>query len=98
MSRDHEEMQARRHVVTFEKGSLLGGMYESQEVKVNTLHHQGVDRLAAELVVEGRSDDGLVEAARFSGDWWALGVQWHPERLEGDHQRIFTELRSAIES
>jgi putative glutamine amidotransferase len=78
VTRDHEEMQARRHVVTFEADSLLAGMYRSREVKVNTLHHQGVDRLAAELIVEGRTDDGLVEAARFSGDWWALGVQWHP--------------------
>jgi gamma-glutamyl-gamma-aminobutyrate hydrolase PuuD len=39
-----------------------------------------------------------VEAARFSGDWWALGVQWHPERLDGDHQLVFTEFKRAITS
>ncbi|HEY7824618.1 MAG TPA: gamma-glutamyl-gamma-aminobutyrate hydrolase family protein [Acidimicrobiia bacterium] len=50
------------------------------------------------MIVEGRTDDGLIEAARYSGDWWALGVQWHPERLDGDHQLIFTELRKAIEA
>jgi len=96
LSGDHEEMSARRHVVRFEPGSVLAGIYGSSEAKVNTLHHQGIDRLADELVVEGRSDDGLIEAARFSGDWWALGVQWHPERMDGDHQRIFTEFEKVL--
>jgi gamma-glutamyl-gamma-aminobutyrate hydrolase PuuD len=50
------------------------------------------------LIVEGRTDDGLIEAARVDGDWWALGVQWHPERLDGEHQQIFTALRDAIEA
>lgn len=98
ISDDHEEMNARRHVVRFESGSLLEGIYGRSETKVNTLHHQGLDRLADDLVVEGHSDDGLVEAARFSGDWWVLGVQWHPERLDGDHQRIFAEFKRVIEA
>ncbi|HEU4894423.1 MAG TPA: gamma-glutamyl-gamma-aminobutyrate hydrolase family protein [Acidimicrobiia bacterium] len=93
---DHEEMNARRHVVTFEPGSLLASLYGASETKVNTLHHQGIERLAEGLVVEGKTDDGLVEAARLDGDWWVLGVQWHPERLDGDHQRIFEAFREAI--
>jgi len=93
---DHEEMNARRHVVTFEPGSLLSSIYQASETKVNTLHHQGVDRLADGLVVEGKTDDGLIEAARWNGDWWALAVQWHPERLDGNHQRVFTAFREAI--
>lgn len=97
VSPDHEEMNARRHVVRFEDGSVLAGIYGTDEAKVNTLHHQGLDRLADELTIEGRTDDDLVEAARFSGDWWALGVQWHPERLEDEHQRLFTAFREVIE-
>lgn len=93
---DHEEMNARRHVITFEPDSVLASMYGSAEAKVNTLHHQGVDRIAPQLTVEGTTDDGLIEAARFDGGWWALGVQWHPERLDGDHQRIFDLLREAV--
>lgn len=98
VTRDHEEMKARRHVVRFEPGSTLAAMYGAAEAKVNTLHHQGVDRVADDLIVEGRTDDGLIEAARYSGDWWALGVQWHPERMDGDHQSIFAELRTAIQT
>ena len=95
---DHEELNARRHVVRFEAGSILSGMYGSAETKVNTLHHQGVDRLGEGLIVEARTDDGLIEAVRWDGDWWMLGVQWHPERLEGDHQRLFEIFRDQLAS
>ena len=94
---DPNDIGARRHVVRFEPESVLAGLYGSEEAKVNTLHHQGLDLLAPGLVVEGRTDDGLVEAARYDGDWWALGVQWHPERMDGDHHEVFTALRAAIE-
>jgi putative glutamine amidotransferase len=89
-------MSSRRHVVTLEEGSILGKIYGSSEAKVNTLHHQGVDRLADGLIVEGRTDDGLIEAARCDGDWWALGVEWHPERMDGDHQALFRVFKEAI--
>jgi putative glutamine amidotransferase len=93
-----DEMNARRHVVRLAPGSLLGGIYESDEAKVNTLHHQGIRDLGRDLVVEATADDGLVEAVRFDGDWWALGVQWHPERMEGEHQRVFGAFHEAIQS
>jgi putative glutamine amidotransferase len=93
---DHEEMNARRHVVTFEPGSILASIYRASEAKVNTLHHQGVDSLAEGLIVEGRTDDGLIEAARWDGDWWVIAVQWHPERLDGEHQRIFGAFHEAM--
>lgn len=95
---DPNDISAWRHVVRFEPESLLAGLYGSEEAKVNTLHHQGVDVLASDLVVEGKTDDGLVEAARCEGDWWALGVQWHPERMDGDHHVVFDAFRKAIET
>ena len=83
-------------MVRFEEGARLADMYGAAEAKVNTIHHQGIDRLAEGLVVEGRTDDGLIEAVRYDGDWWALGVQWHPERLDGAHQEIFALFRQVI--
>jgi putative glutamine amidotransferase len=81
-----------------EPDSVLAGLYGSREAKVNTLHHQGVDVLATDLIVEGTTEDGLIEAARCDGEWWALGVQWHPERMDGDHQNVFQAFRQAIET
>lgn len=46
---------------------------------VNSLHGQGIDRLADGLVVEAVAEDGLVEAWRLADAEFVLGVQWHPE-------------------
>lgn len=93
---DPDEMNARRHIVRFEPDSLMADMYGAREAKVNTLHHQGLADIAPDLIVEGRSDDGLVEAARYAGRWWALGVQWHPERMDLDHRHLLTAFRDEM--
>lgn len=47
---------------------------------VNSLHWQGISKLAAPLVAEAFAEDGLVEAIRApTGNAFSLGVQWHPE-------------------
>ncbi len=91
-----EEMNERRHAIHFQDDSILAGLYGAGEAKVNTLHHQGIATLGDGLIVEGTAEDGLVEAVRCAGDWWAIGVQWHPERMDGDHQRLFAAFREAM--
>ncbi|MEC5161607.1 MULTISPECIES: gamma-glutamyl-gamma-aminobutyrate hydrolase family protein [unclassified Janthinobacterium] len=56
---------------------ILGG---AAELMVNSLHGQGIARLAPGLVVEARADDGLVEAYSVAAaPGFTLAVQWHPE-------------------
>jgi len=94
---DPDTLNRQRHAVHFEPGSMLADFYGSMEVKTNSLHHQGIAELSPSLIVEGRTEDGLVEAARCKGDWWALGVQWHPERMDPAHQEpLFGAFRAAI--
>ncbi|MDO7842504.1 gamma-glutamyl-gamma-aminobutyrate hydrolase family protein [Sphingomonas immobilis] len=59
---------------------LLGGLLGSGRETVNSVHHQGIGRLGADLNVEATAPDGLVEAfsARPCGAD-VLAVQWHPE-------------------
>jgi putative glutamine amidotransferase len=50
------------------------------EIVVNSLHSQGISKLAKSLVAEAIADDGLIEAVRApAGNPFSLGVQWHPE-------------------
>ncbi len=94
---DPDTLNRQRHAVHFEPGSLLADFYRTTEIKTNSLHHQGIADLSPSLIVEGRTEDGLIEAARCSGDWWALGVQWHPERMDPAHQEpLFGAFREAI--
>ena len=47
---------------------------------VNSLHSQGVARLAAGVTVEAVADDGLIEAFTVDdANGFTLSVQWHPE-------------------
>jgi putative glutamine amidotransferase len=69
------------HPVAIDPGSLLHGVLGELQVEVNSLHHQGVKRLAPGLAAAGHSPDGLVEAAELGDYPFGLAVQWHPEWL-----------------
>src|SRR6266436_2960553 len=68
------------HDVTLEPGGVLRSLAVSERIQVNSLHNQGIDRLGAELAVEARAPDGVIEAFRVrDAQRFALAVQWHPE-------------------
>jgi putative glutamine amidotransferase len=73
------------HEIRFEPGSRMAQLYEPlADARVSSIHHQAVDRLGGDLVVEAWSSaDGIVEAIRWRGSGYALGVQWHPEFHRG---------------
>jgi putative glutamine amidotransferase len=59
---------------------MLARIAGTTQLRVNSLHWQGVDRLGAGLAVEARAPDGLIEAFRVDNAvGFALGLQWHPE-------------------
>jgi putative glutamine amidotransferase len=69
------------HDVAFEPGSRLAQLYgEGHRARVTSIHHQSVKRLGNGLVVEARSpSDNVVEAIRWTGESFVVGLQWHPE-------------------
>ncbi|MEH6491642.1 gamma-glutamyl-gamma-aminobutyrate hydrolase family protein [Halopseudomonas sp.] len=68
------------HEVQVEPGGLLYDIAGCSSAQVNSLHTQGVDRLAPALQPEARASDGLIEAFSVrQAPNFALGVQWHPE-------------------
>lgn len=80
------EQYAPVHEVALEPGGLfsdwIGG---GTSWRVNSLHEQGVDRLAPGLVVEARAPDGVVEAFRHPGaKTFTTAIQWHPEWRFGE--------------
>jgi putative glutamine amidotransferase len=59
---------------------LLRELAGTDTVEVNSLHRQGIARLAEGVTVEAVADDGLIEGFRVDGaKAFALAVQWHPE-------------------
>lgn len=68
------------HPLELVAGGLLAGIMGAGRITVNSLHGQGVARLAEMLVPEAFAPDGLIEAFSCpSAPGFVLGVQWHPE-------------------
>lgn len=72
----------RGHEVTLESGSIAHGLYGGS-VRVNSFHHQAVDRPGEGVVVTGRASDGVIESYELDG-FPVIGLQWHPECFGGD--------------
>ena len=76
---DHHE--GGLHALEVEKASVLFKIFKRRVVRVNTSHHQAVDRVGRGLLVSARSKkDGVIEAIESKNPFW-LGVQWHPEAM-----------------
>jgi putative glutamine amidotransferase len=80
VSDNQDERFAIRQPISIKAGSCLAGIFGAGEIKVNSVHRQGVDRLGDRLEVEAVAADGTVEAVSVKGARaFAVGVQWHPE-------------------
>lgn len=68
------------HAIDVVEGGLLHALLDERRIMVNSLHAQGVDRLAPRARLEAVADDGQVEAFSVPGaPAFALALQWHPE-------------------
>ena len=83
------------HSIQVEPGTRLFDILKRSSVKVNTSHHQAVNRLGRGLIVNAVADDGVIEGIESTEHGFVLGVQWHPEVLapRQQHQhRIFSSF------
>lgn len=70
------------HRVAIEEGSSLHRALGTTDLRVNSFHHQCIDRLGWQLRVAARAEDGTIEAIEWTGhDFPLVAVQWHPEMM-----------------
>lgn len=72
------------HTVAVAKGTRLATILNAERVNTNSLHHQALNRIGAGLIVSAVAEDGVIEAVELPDAPFAIGVQWHPEWLQGD--------------
>ena len=92
--------RGKAHAIRVVPGSWLHRLAGAGQIAVNSLHNQGIDRLAPGLVAEGIAPDGLIEAVRVvNAVGFAVGVQWHPEYdfpTDAVSRRIFEAFGEAV--
>jgi putative glutamine amidotransferase len=83
--RDIAKYEQQFHTVKFVPETGLAKLYPNRaEATINTIHHQAVNKLGRGLIVEALSaPDGIIEAVRWRGPSYVMGVQWHPEFMFG---------------
>ena len=79
------------HSVAVAPGSQLAKLMGQPAVRVNSMHHQGVRKLAPGLQATATAPDGIIEAFELTGYSFGLAVQWHPECLPelSEMRRLF---------
>ena len=99
--------QSKAHSVRITPGGWLHRLAGATEIAVNSLHNQGVDRLAPGLITEAVAPDGTIEAVRViagpegPSPGYAVGVQWHPEydwRTDPVSKAIFAQFGDVVRS
>ena len=90
--RDAARFDRHFHDIELAANSRLAQLYPRvKRARVNSIHHQGIKRLASGFEVEARCpDDGMIEAIRQRGPGYVAAVQWHPE-FHGAGQRSFDD-------
>ncbi len=97
---DFAVVTGKSHTVALEAGGFLRGLLGSHAIEVNSLHEQGIERVAPPLVVEAHAPDGTPEAVRVTdARGFAVGVQWHPEydwETDAASHAIFAAFGEAV--
>jgi putative glutamine amidotransferase len=88
------------HEVEVNGGSKVAEILGTDELKVNSYHHQAIKELASGLVTVAYASDGVVEAVESTdlSERWLIGVQWHAEAMRDagpEHRNLFVAHVSA---
>lgn len=86
------------HAVKVEAGSMMEQVLGTQDLRINSLHHQAVKDPGKGVYISGRAEDGIAELMEVPGHRFLLGVQGHPEEIYGQvapFSRLFTAFVQA---
>lgn len=88
-----------RHTLNVESDSIVGRVFGDGEIRVTSRHHMAIDDVAPGFRVTARCPDGVIESIESEMmDWFALGVQFHPEceAASALDMRLFEEFVEGI--
>lgn len=92
-SRDHLA-----HEIEIEPHTYLGEIFGASRIRVNSRHHQAVKDVAPDLSVSAKAPDDMIEALEGPGPAFVVAVQFHPENLMRNDQRMQRLFGSFVEA
>ena len=92
-ARDH-----RAHPIHVEAGTQLVAAMGTQQLEVNSRHHQAVKDLAPGFAITARAPDGVIEGIEEQDAPFVVGVQWHPESLTANDTRMLALFEAFVKA
>lgn len=74
---------------------MLHNILQTDLIKVNSYHHQGIRTISDQLTAVAKAEDGLIESVVMQNKKFILAVQWHPEfsyKVERYSKKLFLEF------
>lgn len=97
-----EQQYGPAHELRVMEGGLLSQILRERRFDVNSLHSQGIDKLAPPLHADATAPDGTIEAVSpREKNGFLLGVQWHPEWRWSENpisRQIFAAFAEAVQA
>lgn len=76
------------HNIIIKEDSPLNRIFNLNSIKVNSLHHQVINKIGEDLKIGALSEDGYIESVYLDNEEnFCLGVQWHPESMNEDFMK-----------
>ena len=79
---EHEQKNPRHepgHSVRIKDNTKLHSIISTNDIMVNSAHHQAIKKPGNGLIVNALSEDGIIEGIEDPTKNFCIGVQWHPE-------------------
>ena len=87
------------HKIKIYNKSKLYYILSNDNIRVNSSHHQGLNKIGKGLMVSAYSQDNVIEAIELKGYPYCLGVQWHPERFSSAYsKKLFKSFVNAVKN
>lgn len=96
---DAHRTDGKTHEIELTGTGLLKEILGYRTGRVNSFHHQAINRLGRGLRITALAEDGLPEAIESPSHRFLVGVQWHPERMltHPEQRALFEQLvRAAL--
>jgi len=81
----YEDYHGYRHDVKIVDDTPLHDIYQIDTLPVNSYHHQAIRKLAPRFTPMAYCTDGVIEAFYDPTEEFMYGIQFHPERMRGEH-------------
>lgn len=80
----HKGNPDKLHSVNVKSETILSKIVNAKSIQANSAHHQAIDKLGHDLIINALSEDGIVEGIEreeTKNKPFLLAIQWHPERM-----------------